>query len=142
MLSLAAGPVLGAFLTGVLTTRVGSRAMLTGMIAGSRRCSSYGGRARAPGPGTRSSARAATSLSRARRIVFAMPRRRRCLTASPPPRTILRDAIAEHAFPGRCDRVGRADGCCGAIVFGTLTYDPDAAAATPTRSSISPPSPR
>jgi solute:Na+ symporter, SSS family len=34
VLSLAAGPVLGAFLTGVLTTRVGSRAMLTGIIAG------------------------------------------------------------------------------------------------------------
>ena len=35
VLSLAAGPVLGAFLTGVLTTRVGSHAMLSGMIAGS-----------------------------------------------------------------------------------------------------------
>jgi solute:Na+ symporter, SSS family len=35
VLSLAAGPVLGAFLTGVLTTRVRSGAMLTGMIAGS-----------------------------------------------------------------------------------------------------------
>jgi solute:Na+ symporter, SSS family len=34
VLSLAAGPVLGAFLVGVLTRRVGSRAMLTGMIAG------------------------------------------------------------------------------------------------------------
>ena len=35
VLSLAAGPVLGAFLTGVLTTRVGSRAMLVGMLMGS-----------------------------------------------------------------------------------------------------------
>ena len=34
VLSLAAGPVLGAFLTGVLTTRVGNGAMLGGMIAG------------------------------------------------------------------------------------------------------------
>ena len=34
VLSLAAGPVLGAFLTGVLTTRVGGGAMLAGMIAG------------------------------------------------------------------------------------------------------------
>jgi solute:Na+ symporter, SSS family len=34
VLSLAAGPVLGAFLTGVLTTRVRSGAMLTGMAAG------------------------------------------------------------------------------------------------------------
>jgi SSS family solute:Na+ symporter len=34
VLSLAAGPVLGAFLTGVLTTRVGSDAMLAGMLAG------------------------------------------------------------------------------------------------------------
>ncbi len=34
VLSLAAGPVLGAFLTGVLTRRVGARAMLGGMIAG------------------------------------------------------------------------------------------------------------
>jgi len=34
VLSLAAGPVLGAFLTGVLTTRVGSRAMLTGIVTG------------------------------------------------------------------------------------------------------------
>lgn len=34
VLSLAAGPVLGAFLVGVLTTRVGTNAMLTGMIAG------------------------------------------------------------------------------------------------------------
>jgi solute:Na+ symporter, SSS family len=34
VLSLAAGPVLGAFLTGVLTTRVQSRAMLGGMTAG------------------------------------------------------------------------------------------------------------
>jgi SSS family transporter len=35
VLSLAAGPVLGAFLTGVLTRRVGSPAMLGGMLAGS-----------------------------------------------------------------------------------------------------------
>jgi len=35
VLSLAAGPVLGAFLTGVLTTRVRSGAMLGGMAAGS-----------------------------------------------------------------------------------------------------------
>jgi SSS family transporter len=34
VLSLAAGPVLGAFLTGVLTTRVRSGAMLGGMVAG------------------------------------------------------------------------------------------------------------
>ena len=34
VLSFAAGPVLGAFLTGVLTTRVESKAMLSGMIAG------------------------------------------------------------------------------------------------------------
>ena len=34
VLSFAAGPVLGAFLTGVLTKRVGSSAMLGGMIAG------------------------------------------------------------------------------------------------------------
>lgn len=34
VLSLAAGPVLGAFLTGVLGTRVRSRAMLGGMLAG------------------------------------------------------------------------------------------------------------
>jgi SSS family transporter len=34
VLSLAAGPVLGAFLTGVLTTRVRSGAMLAGMVAG------------------------------------------------------------------------------------------------------------
>ena len=34
VLSFAAGPVLGAFLTGVLTTRVGSTAMLIGMLAG------------------------------------------------------------------------------------------------------------
>jgi SSS family solute:Na+ symporter len=34
VLSLAAGPVLGAFLTGVLSTRVGSRAMLAGMLLG------------------------------------------------------------------------------------------------------------
>jgi SSS family transporter len=34
VLSFAAGPVLGAFLTGVLTTRVGSNAMLGGMAAG------------------------------------------------------------------------------------------------------------
>lgn len=35
VLSLAAGPVLGAFLTGVLTRRVDARAMLAGMAAGS-----------------------------------------------------------------------------------------------------------
>jgi Na+/proline symporter len=34
VLSLAAGPVLGAFLTGVLTTRVKSGAMLGGMAVG------------------------------------------------------------------------------------------------------------
>ena len=34
VLSLAAGPVLGAFLIGVLTTRVGPHAMLTGMLTG------------------------------------------------------------------------------------------------------------
>jgi SSS family solute:Na+ symporter len=34
VLSFAAGPVLGAFLVGVLTTRVKSKAMLAGMIAG------------------------------------------------------------------------------------------------------------
>jgi SSS family transporter len=34
VLSFAAGPVLGAFLTGVLTTRVGGDAMLAGMAAG------------------------------------------------------------------------------------------------------------
>jgi SSS family transporter len=34
VLSLAAGPVLGAFLVGVLGTRVGSRAMLCGMVVG------------------------------------------------------------------------------------------------------------
>src|SRR5262245_38229789 len=34
VLSLAAGPVLGAFLVGVLTTRVRSTAMLAGMVAG------------------------------------------------------------------------------------------------------------
>jgi SSS family solute:Na+ symporter len=34
VLSLAAGPVLGAFLVGVLTTRVGSRAMVAGMLGG------------------------------------------------------------------------------------------------------------
>ena len=34
VLSLAAGPVLGAFLTGVLTRHVGAAAMLAGMIAG------------------------------------------------------------------------------------------------------------
>jgi Na+/proline symporter len=34
VLSLAAGPVLGAFLTGVLSTRVTSRAMLAGMLLG------------------------------------------------------------------------------------------------------------
>jgi solute:Na+ symporter, SSS family len=34
VLSLAAGPVLGAFLVGVLVTRVGGRAMMAGMIAG------------------------------------------------------------------------------------------------------------
>ena len=34
VLSLAAGPVLGAFLTGVLTRRVGPRAMLIGMLVG------------------------------------------------------------------------------------------------------------
>ncbi len=34
VLSFAAGPVLGAFLTGVLTSRVGPGAMLTGMLAG------------------------------------------------------------------------------------------------------------
>jgi SSS family solute:Na+ symporter len=35
VLSLTAGPILGAFLIGVLTTRVGATAMLTGMAAGS-----------------------------------------------------------------------------------------------------------
>ena len=34
VLSFAAGPVLGAFLTGVLIPRVGSMAMLWGMIGG------------------------------------------------------------------------------------------------------------
>jgi solute:Na+ symporter, SSS family len=34
VLSLSAGPVLGAFLVGVLTTRVDSRAMVAGMLAG------------------------------------------------------------------------------------------------------------
>jgi Na+/proline symporter len=34
VLSLAAGPVLGAFLVGVLTRRVGTNAMLAGMTAG------------------------------------------------------------------------------------------------------------
>jgi SSS family transporter len=34
VLSLAAGPVLGAFLVGVLTTGVGSRAMIVGMMSG------------------------------------------------------------------------------------------------------------
>jgi solute:Na+ symporter, SSS family len=34
VLSLAAGPVLGAFLAGVLTSRVGSRAMIVGMLSG------------------------------------------------------------------------------------------------------------
>src|SRR5688572_10690396 len=34
VLSLSAGPVLGAFLVGVLSRRVGSRAMITGMLAG------------------------------------------------------------------------------------------------------------
>jgi len=34
VLSLSAGPVLGAFLAGVLTNRIGSRAMIVGMLAG------------------------------------------------------------------------------------------------------------
>ena len=34
VLSLAAGPVLGAFLVGVLTARVGSKAMIAGMLSG------------------------------------------------------------------------------------------------------------
>jgi SSS family transporter len=34
VLSLSAGPVLGAFLAGVLTSRIGSRAMIAGMTAG------------------------------------------------------------------------------------------------------------
>jgi Na+/proline symporter len=34
VLSLSAGPVLGAFLAGVLTTRIGSRAMIVGMMTG------------------------------------------------------------------------------------------------------------
>jgi Na+/proline symporter len=34
VLSLAAGPVLGAFLIGVVTTRIGAKAMLTGMLTG------------------------------------------------------------------------------------------------------------
>jgi Na+/proline symporter len=34
VLSLSAGPVLGAFLVGVLTRRVGTNAMLIGMAAG------------------------------------------------------------------------------------------------------------
>jgi Na+/proline symporter len=34
VLSLAAGPVLGAFLVGVLTSRVGPRAMVAGMVTG------------------------------------------------------------------------------------------------------------
>jgi solute:Na+ symporter, SSS family len=34
VLSLSAGPVLGAFLVGVLTTRVGSRAMMVGIVSG------------------------------------------------------------------------------------------------------------
>jgi Na+/proline symporter len=34
VLSLSAGPVLGAFLVGVLTTRVGSRAMIVGIVSG------------------------------------------------------------------------------------------------------------
>jgi solute:Na+ symporter, SSS family len=34
VLSLAAGPVLGAFLVGVLTRRTGTRGMLAGMITG------------------------------------------------------------------------------------------------------------
>jgi SSS family solute:Na+ symporter len=34
VLSITAGPVLGAFLTGVLTRRVGAGAMMTGMVAG------------------------------------------------------------------------------------------------------------
>jgi SSS family transporter len=34
VLSLSAGPVLGAFLAGVLTRRIGSRAMIAGMLAG------------------------------------------------------------------------------------------------------------
>jgi Na+/proline symporter len=34
VLSLASGPVLGAFVVGVFTSRVGARAMLAGMVSG------------------------------------------------------------------------------------------------------------
>ena len=44
---------------------------------------------------------------------------------------ILRDAIAEHAFPAAAIELGRADGLLWRDVIGTLTYDEDSAAATP-----------
>jgi len=44
---------------------------------------------------------------------------------------ILRDAIADHAFPAAAIELGRADGLLWRDVFGNLTYDLDSAAATP-----------
>ena len=57
VLSLASGPVLGAFLLGVLTKRVQAGAMLAGMLAGTAVLVAFGGRGRWPGRGTRSWAR-------------------------------------------------------------------------------------
>ena len=57
VLSLAAGPVLGAFLVGVLTQRVGTRAMLTGMVDRHRGAVRRLVDGASPGRGTRSSAR-------------------------------------------------------------------------------------
>ena len=109
MLSLAAGPVLGAFLTGVLTTRVRSGAMLGGMAAG----------AAVLAWAWWTSACALTWYALIGAAVTSIVALLLSLLPIADPgwpsdltrvRTMLREAVEAHAFPAACIEVGRHDG--------------------------------
>ena len=109
VLSLAAGPVLGAFLTGVLTTRVRSGAMLGGMAAGAAVLTWAWS----------TNAYAFTWYALTGAAVTGIVALLLSLLAIAKPgwpsdfdvvRTMLREAVEAHAFPAACIEVGGHDG--------------------------------
>ena len=130
VLSLSAGPVLGAFLVGVLTTRVRfacddhghgrrRRRIDVGVVDGRDRLD-------------------VVRIHRIDRDVHDRARRvgRPACCRSMPERfpatsAIIRGAVARRAFPAAAIEVGRAGGPLWNQAFGTLTYDPGAFIAAP-----------
>ena len=138
VLSFAAGPVLGAFLVGVLSPR-GSTARDAGRHdrRGRRRCAGCGGPARAPGRGTRSSARASRS-GVALCASLALARPGRCLSAFGAAPRVLDDGDRAPRVPGGTSKSARAGGPLwrACVRRADLRADAPADDAT-TRSSIS-----